>query len=154
MFGAGATLAAESRPLRWRRTRPRRRGGGGVLLHRVGLLECSQKCRCACTVGNCTGQTQVRSSSLTVMRKLLVTWKFLLLDKRRFAPCYRIAITSERKKVPVCPLLSALACLCAAVAGIVGFHPHRLCMRVAVPPTTACRLRVFAPAGADGPGRR
>jgi hypothetical protein len=44
------------------------------------------------------GQTQVRGASLFTMRKLMVTLKFMMLDNRRHADCYRVTITAEKKR--------------------------------------------------------
>ena len=41
---------------------------------------------------------QVPGFAISTVRKLLITWKFMLMEQRRFANCYRVAITTERKR--------------------------------------------------------
>jgi hypothetical protein len=55
---------------------------------------------------------QVRGASLHVMRKLMVTLKFMMLDSRRHADCYRVTITAEKKRVG----RVATQCVCIAMA--------------------------------------
>ncbi len=35
---------------------------------------------------------------MSTVRKLMVVWKFMMMESRRFVDCYRVAITSERKR--------------------------------------------------------